>query len=399
MNVALAHNYYQLPGGEDEVFANESTLLEANGHRVLRYTVRNDQVKEMNTLALAKATVWNRAAYEELRNLLRKWRPKVIHFHNTFPLISPAAYRAARAEGVPVVQTLHNYRLLCPSALFFRDGRACEDCLGKAVPWPGVVHACYRGSRLATGVTAGMLSFHRAIGTWREDVDAYIALTEFARRKFIEGGIPGEKILVKPNFIHPDPGQGEGQGGYALFVGRLSVEKGIDTLLEAWEYLEGKVPLKILGDGPLAERVSEATRKLEGVEWLGRQPKERVLTLMKEARVLIFPSTWYEGFPMVIAEAYAVGLPVIAGDLGGMSSLIEHDRTGLRFRTGDAKDLVAQMRWLLAHPTRLAAMRREARAEFETKYTAERNYEMLMKIYGSVAERYSSRAVASGSTS
>ncbi len=382
----MAHNYYQQPGGEDEVFANEGALLEAHGHQVLRYTAHNDLAKGMNPLTLAQSTVWSQAAYKELRSLMREERPRIAHFHNTLPLISPAAYHAAWAEGVPVVQTLHNYRLLCPNGLFFRDGRVCEDCMGKAVPWPGVVHACYRGSRTASGAVAGMLGFHRAAGTWKKYVNVYVALSEFARRKFAEGGIPEERIMVKPNFVEPDPGAGEGRGGYALFVGRLSSEKGIDTLLAAWEQLGDRIPLKIVGEGPMVEAVTKVARRLESVDWLGRQSGARVLALMKEARMLIFPSVWYESFPKVIAEAYAVGLPVIAGNLGGMSSIIDPGRTGLHFRPRDPKDLAAQVKWTLAHPATLAVMRREARAEFEVKYTAVRNYEMLMEIYDRVVE-------------
>jgi glycosyltransferase involved in cell wall biosynthesis len=354
--------------------------LEAHGHRVLRYTAHNDQVAEMSKSTLVKATVWNQAVYRELRILIRRERPQVAHVHNTFPLISPAAYYAARAEGVPVIQTLHNYRLLCPNALFFREGRVCEDCLGKAFPWPGVAHACYRESRPASATVAGMLSAHRTLGTWKGAVNLYVALTEFARRKFVEGGLPSEKIVVKPNFVHPDPGMGRGRGDYVLFVGRLSKEKGLETLLRAGEQLGKELRFKLVGDGPLAPRVAEAARH-QNLEWLGRLPKDRVIGLMKDARALIFPSVWYEGFPMVIAEAYAVGLPVIASDLGSMSSLIENGRTGLRFRPGDAKDLAAQVKWTVTHPAELRLMRQAARARFEAEYAAERNHRLLLEIY------------------
>ena len=386
------HNHYQQPGGEDQVFAAEGDLLEAHGHRVLRYTVHNDRASGMSKPALAKATVWNGTAYQELRALIRRERPQVAHFHNTFPLISPAGYYAARAEGVPVVQTLHNYRLLCPNALFFREGRACEDCLGKTLPWPGVVHACYRGSRPTSGAVATMLTAHRASGTWTRAVDAYVALTEFARQKFVQGGLPTDKVVVKPNFVGSDPGAGEGAGGYALFVGRLSKEKGVRTLLAAWQRLRGKVPLKVVGDGPVAPEVAKAAEQLRGVEWLGRQPIDRVIALMKDAQSLVFPSVWYEGFPMVIAEAYAVGLPVIASDLGSMSSLIDHGRTGLRFRPGDPQDLAAQVEWASEHPAELERMRRGARAEFEAKYDAGRNYQMLLEIYRTVVDRVGAQA-------
>ncbi len=396
MKVLLVHNYYQQPGGEDQVFATEAALLEAHGHCVVRYTVHNNQVAEMNLLPLVQATVWNKAVYRELRALIGRERPQVAHFHNTFPLISPAAYYAAKAEGVPVVQTLHNYRLLCPNGIFFRDGHVCEDCLGKAVPWPGVVHACYRGSRAGTGVVAAMLTLQQVLKIPTEVVNLYIALTEFAREKFIQGSLPAEKIVVKPNFVHPDPGLGEGLGGYGLFVGRLSPEKGIETLLAAWERLGNKVPLKIVGDGPLALQVAEAAQQMPGVEWLGHLPKTQVLALMKDALVLLFPSLWYEGFPMVLVEAYAVGLPVVASELGSMSSLIAPGRTGLHFHPGNPEDLAAQVEWFLTHPAGLTQMRREVRAEFEAKYTVEQNYQMLMEIYERVCCAYRERNPYSG---
>ena len=356
---------------------------------MLRYVLHNDKIADISRPALAKATIWNSAVYREIRALIQSERPHVAHFHNTFPLLSPAGYYAARAEGVPVIQTLHNYRLLCPNALFFRDGGVCEDCLGKVIPWPGVAHACYRTSRSSSAAVAAMLTTHRAMGTWNGAVDAYIALTGFARQKFVQGGLPADKTRVKPNFVYPDPGSGQGRGEYVLFVGRLSQEKGVETMLTAWQRLGTNVPLRIVGDGQLAPRVREVARRHDGVEWLGQQSKERVLALMNDARALIFPSVWYEGFPMVIAEAYAVGLPVIASDLGSMSSLIAHGRTGLLFRSGDSDHLAAQVEWASMHPAELETMREEARKEFEVYYTAERNYEFLMRIYREVIERRS----------
>ena len=387
MKVLAVHNRYQRPGGEDQVFVDETALLETRNHRVLRYEVHNDQVKQANRLTLAKDTVWNTSAYRELGALIRRERPDVVHFHNTLPLVSPAGYYAARAEGVPVIQTLHNYRLLCPVALFFRDGRVCEDCMGKAIPWPGVVHRCYRGSRAASGVIATMLTVHRALRTWTEMVDVYVALTEFARNKFIEGGLPAGKIVVKPNFVAPDPGQGQGGGGYALFVGRLAPEKGTETILAAWDRLGTRIPLKIVGDGPLRDQVVEAATRQSNVEWLGHRPVEDVHALMGKADMLIFPSQWYETFGRVAAEAFAAGTPVIAANIGAVAELVEHGRTGLKFRPGDPEDLVTQLEWALSHSAELRRMREEVRAEFEAKYTAERNYRALMEIYEAALER------------
>lgn len=381
MKILLCHDFYEQPGGEDQIFTTEAALLKARGHQVLEYTVHNQKIADMNPVRLAKATVWNPTTYQELSELLGQEKPQVVHFHNTFPLISPSAYYAARAKAVPVIQNLQNYRLLCPSATFLRDGHVCEDCLGKFIPWPGIMHACYRGSRTATAVVATMLTIHRGMRTWSEMVDIYTAPTAFAREKLIQGGLPAEKIIVKPNLIHPDPGVGPGNGDFALFVGRLAPEKGLDTLLAAWQQVGAKLNLKIVGDGLLAAQVAEAANRLTGVEWLGKLSNQQVLNLMKEACLLIFPSIWYEGLPIVIAEAYAVGLPVIGSNLGSISSVIDHGRTGLHFQPGNSTDLVTQVEWILAHPAKLCQMRQNARQEFETKYSAQQNYEALINIY------------------
>lgn len=381
MAILMAHNYYQRPGGEDQVFTAEIALLERFGHRVVRYTVHNDQVVDFTPLALVLATLWNRGVYRDLRRVIRLTRSSVVHVHNSFPLLSPSVYFAANDEGAPVIQTLHNYRLLCPNAIFFRDGHVCEDCLGRLVPWPGLVHRCYRQSRAATGTVAAMLVVHRLLRTWSRMVDVYVALTEFARRKLIAGGLPADRIVVKPNFVFPDPGPGDGAGGYGLFVGRLSAEKGVATLLAAWERLGGKIPLKVVGDGPEAPRVRAAIQRLPSVEWLGQRPAADVSALMAGAALVVVPSEWYEAFPRVVVEAFASGTPVAASDLGSLAELVEDGRTGLLFRPGDPGDLAARVEWLWAHRDRAAAMRREARAEYEAKYTADRNYERLMAIY------------------
>jgi len=382
MRVLLLHNRYQISGGEDVVVQAEKTLLEANGHCVVLLEASNDEITSPLEKAKAVANaIYSLSSKQRVRAEIASFLPDLVHVHNFFPLLSPSIYYACREGGIPVVQTLHNYRLLCANAYLFREGKVCEDCVGKSFPWPAVVRGCYRGSKAGTAVVATMQSVHRTLQTWTKMVDAYIALTEFARQKFIQEGLPAEKIVVKPNFVYPEPCPGEGQGRYALFVGRLSPEKGLDKLFQAWERIGEKMPLKIVGDGQLADTVADAIQKLKGVEWLGRQPKEQVLALMKEATVLVFPSLWYEGFGLTIIEAYAVGLPVIASNLGSPSSLVDHGRTGLHFRPGDPGDLAAQIELVLTHPAELTQMRQEARAEFEAKYTAGRNYQMLMNIY------------------
>jgi len=376
--VVSVYNRYRNRGGEDEVFEAEADLLTRHGCRVIPVT---DQTPANTGFAgrvrLAVEAVWSRRWYEQLATLLAREKPDIVHVHNCFPVISPAIYYASRAAGVPVVQTVHNYRLICPNALCFRDGHPCEDCVGKKFAWPAILHACYQESRPASALVAATTAIHHRWRTWTEQVDLYIALTEFVRQRLIAGGWPAKKIVVKPNFVHPTPPVGTGDGDYALYVGRLSTPKGIEPLLAAWQRLNRAVPLKIIGDGPLQPLVTGHP----AVEWLGRQPRERVIEWMRGARLLIAPSIWYETFGLIIIEAFAAGLPVIASNHGAMAELVEHNRTGRLFRPGDPADLAAQVEWALAHPVEVAAMRRAARAEFETKYTADRNYEMLLAIY------------------
>jgi glycosyltransferase involved in cell wall biosynthesis len=387
MKIVLVHAIYQQRGGEEEVLRAERDLLRDHGHEVRVFTIPNAEMVGYSGIRQAMVTHWNRDAYRRLRDFLRADPPAVAHFHNTFPILSPAVYYAAHAERVPVVQTLHNYRLICTNGLLFRDGRVCEECIGKAVPWPAVVHGSYRGSRSATAVVAGMLTAHRLAGTWRQKVDLYIALTEFARQKYIAGGLPAERLVVKPNFV-PDPGFGDGErGDYGLFVGRLSREKGVSTMIEAWRRLPD-IPLKIVGGGPMAEELESSIREAgpeSRVELTGFQPREEVLRLMRKARFLVFPSEWYEGAPRVVLEAFACGLPVIGSRLGAMTEMLEHGRTGLHFEPGDATDLARQVRAGTLNGS-LARMGVAARQEYEARYSADMNYGLLMEIYRSVAE-------------
>jgi glycosyltransferase involved in cell wall biosynthesis len=391
MRVLAIHNFYQQPGGEDQVFRDETRLLELHGHEVIRFTLHNDQIADMSRLQLAADTMWNRRVSGRLENLMDRARPHVAHFTNTFPLISPAAYRAVRRRGAAVVQTLQNYRLLCPNALFLRGQQVCEDCAGKAFAWPGVMHACYRGSRTASLGVATMLSVHRAAGTWRRDVDVYVPATGFAAEKFAQAGLPAERIMVKPNFVDPDPEPGAGRGGYAVFVGRLAPEKGLPTLLEAWSMMDAGTPLKIVGDGPLADLVKDAAARMPSVQWLGRRPLEEVYRIVGDAAVLIFPSIWYEGMPKTILESLAKGTPVIASRIGAMAEMIDHGRIGLHFAPGSAAELAQQVQAAFSGRIDLGRMRGEARREFEMKYTPEQNYRRLREIYAAAMARRNGR--------
>ena len=383
MRILIAHNFYQHLGGEDVIFDAEAKLLESRGHEVVRYTVHNDQVKTMGKAALLAATFWNRKAAGEIGRIVAERKIDVAHFHNTLPLISPAAYSAARNAGAAVVQTLHNYRLLCANALLLRDGRACNDCVGKALPLNGIVHRCYRGSVAASATVALMVAAHRLLGTWKNQVDLFIATSQFSVRKFIEAGLPADRVVFKPNFVECDPGQEAGAGGFALFVGRLSPEKGLDTLIDAWSRLKNPPKLKIIGDGPMADLIANAP----GVEWLGRQPAQVVYDTIGQASLLVLPSRCYETFGRVVAEAFAKGTPVIVSEGGAMAEMVDSGRTGMLFKPGDAQDLVRAVEAMFSDPSRLAAMRSEAHQQYLKLYTAESNYDQLVSLYNQALAR------------
>jgi len=392
VKILLAHNEYQQPGGEDVVFEQEKRILERGGHEVLTYKRSNHEIEELSARgrgALVIRTVWASDTHQDFGALLDREKPDVVHIHNTFVMISPSIYSACRTQGVPVVQTLHNFRLLCPGAQFLRDGKICEDCVNHSL-LRSVWHGCYRDSRPATASVALMLAWHRQAGTWDELVDCYIALTDFARNKFIASGFAPEKIVVKPNFVDPDPGAKQIPGTSALYIGRLSKEKGLHTLLNAWKRLPKCCSLQIIGDGPEREALeAEAQRHgLSSVRFRGRLSHEESLTAMKSASFLILPSEWYEGFPMTIAESFACGTPVISSKLGAMEEIIAHSRTGLHFTPGDSEDLARKVEWAFAHPSEIAAMGRAARREYEARYTSERAYTQLMTIYEQTVAAY-----------
>ena len=398
MKILLCHNYYQRPGGEDQVFLDEGRLLESNGHDVVRYTAHNRDVDGMGKLELACRTVYNRQAYRELRELIRREQPDLMHCHNTFPLISPAAYSAAHVEGIPVVQTLHNFRLLCVGGLLVPDDWRNQADLRSTIPWRGVWRGDYRSSRSASAVVAAMLAYHRFSGTWRNRVDRYIVLSRQAKQVFSDGGLPAEKLHVKRNFVAPDPGVGRGGDDYAMFVGRLSKEKGIDVLLRGWQRQKNPIPLKIFGDGPLVSEVREAASTDGRIEWLGHRSNDEIVSRVGDASFLVVPSTCSENCPKTVLEAFARGTPVIASRTGALAELVDDGRTGLLFTPADPDDLSRKVTELTSAPSRLAEMRREARAEFEQNYTAEANYVALREIYSRAMGERDEEQLANNST-
>jgi glycosyltransferase involved in cell wall biosynthesis len=385
MRILLVHNFYREPGGEDVVFAHERELLERNGHQVITYTRSNDEAENssvLDRLRLLKTVISAQDSKKDITQIIRDEKPDLAHIHNTFMMVSPSIYKACSDAQIPTVHTVHNYRMLCPATYLFRDGKVCEECITDGL-LSGVRHGCYRESHVNTAAVALMLKVHRVAGTWARKVNAFISLTEFARQKLIANGLPAERVHVKSNFVDQDPGQRENAGEHALFVGRLSPEKGVDTLLRAWALLKSPIPLKIVGDGPERAQLEVRSQQLgnTNVDFLGRLNKDQVKDVMKRSRFLVLPSLWYEGFPMVMAESFACGVPVLGSRLGAMQEVIENGHSGLHFTAGSAEDLAEKTAWAWEHTAEMAAMGRNARSEYETKYRPEVNYTALMGIY------------------
>ena len=373
--ILLVHNAYQQYGGEDAVVEAEEALLRRHGHVVHRYQRHNDDVTGRSRAQLAADVVWSARTTSDFARLVQEFRPDIVHVHNTLPLVSPSIYWAARRSRLPVVQTLHNFRLICPQAMLLRDDRICEDCVGK-VPWRAVVHRCYRDSAAQSAAVAATVQLHRLAGTWREKVSIYIALNEFCRDKFVEGGLPAERIRIKPNFVDLPPPAPSPRRGF-LFVGRLSKEKGIGVLAQAVRAQGAPEPVRVAGTG--AEQVH--LERLGGVELLGSLPAAAVYAQMAGATALVLPSVWYENFPRTLVEAYANGLPVIASRLGALATLVRDGETGLLFAPGDAEDLARKLAWAAAHPGEMTRMGETARRHYEEHLTAAINYRLLSDIY------------------
>lgn len=396
MKIVIVHNRYRTsaPSGEDIAVENERRMLERRGVEVFCFERCNDELNESSLLsrvAMAGNTIWSPGARKDLRAVIRRVRPDIVHVHNTFAALSPSIYGAAGSEGVAVVQTLHNFRFFCPSGLFLRDGKPCEDCVDKGL-LQSVRHRCYRGSLSATTTLASMLSLHRLLGTYSAHIQRYIVLTEFARSRAVRAGIAGERIVVKPNFLPDPPSPGLGEGGYVIYVGRLLEGKGTETLVRAWRHLP-EVRLKIVGDGALRERLEIIARQdRSNVEFAGRLDRSSVLDAIKAAALLVIPSECYEGFPMVIAESYACGTPVVASRVGSMEELVEEGITGRKFSPGSPRELARTVSDTLARPALLQEMRTNARTYFDTHLVEQRNCTDLIHTYRSVIDEHAGRA-------
>lgn len=393
MKILMLHNRYLLPGGEDQATLADAALLRDQGHEVELLVEDNRRVEHLGKVRTGARIVWSRESYHRINEKLRTGNFDILHVQNFFPLWSPSVYYAASRNGVPVVQTLHNYRLMCANSLLFRDQHVCEECIGRLFPWPAILHACYRNNRAASAAVAGMISAHRLAGTWRKRVAIYIAVSDFTRDKYIAGGMAAERIVVKPNFIHPTPLPGAGGGGYALFVGRLSPEKGIATMLEAWKNARSALPLKIVGEGPLDDLVTVATKTGSGVEYLGPKSLPEVMDLLRSAEFLVFPSEWYETMGRTIMEAFAVGTPVVASRIGPPASMITPGENGFHFQPGNVAELRERVEWCSSHLAELRTMRGKARQAFAAHYTGAANAEILLKAYGMAKSSIGSRKV------
>lgn len=377
LRVLLVHNCYQQRGGEDVVVEAEAALLRAHGVEVALYQRDNHELALRPRLESAAAALWSGAAVRDIERICARWSPHLLHFHNTFPLISAAPYWTAARHGIPVVQTLHNFRLLCPQAMLQRRGRQCQDCVGR-LPWRAVLHGCYRDSPLQSGVAAAALALHRLIGSYRRRVHAYIALSRFSRELYVAGGLPAERLHLKPNFVADDgPAPAQRRSG-GLYAGRLSGEKGIAVLLSALQQLGPLAQhIRLAGDGPLAPAVRQAAPAVA----LGPLSGGQVRAHMRASQFLLAPSTCLETFGLAAVEAFSCGLPVIASAHGGLGELVQDGVTGLLVRPGDADHLAQKIRWALAHPEQMARMGAAARACYLQHYTPERNFQQLQAIY------------------
>jgi glycosyltransferase involved in cell wall biosynthesis len=386
----MVHNYYQKWGGEDQSTEEELALLQNYGHEVELYRRHNDEIKDFSKLRMAGLflePIWSPRSYREVSAMIERFKPDVIHCQNFFVLISPALFYAAARKHVPIIYTLRDYRLLCPIGWFLRDGQICEECLTHSL-LRGIQYGCYHGSSAQTASIALMLKAHRVLDTWNKKVNGYICLTEFSRQKFIQGGLPAEKIVVRPNFMNRLPELEDHERSYALFVGRLSSEKGIQTLIEAWRQLPD-IPLKLLGEGDMLPWAQDYVKQhqMSNVEFVGFVKSDKVLEYQRKALFLIMPSVWYETFGRVILEAYSVGTPAIVSNLGAMPESVEDGKTGLLFNPGDADDLARKVRYAMDHRDQLPEWGRNGRRKLEMQFTADVAHQRLIAIYQQVVER------------
>ncbi len=380
MRVLQIHSKYKKRGGEETVVEEERAVLENHGHTVIQYIRDNAETDNYGALGLVKLSLTqrrNKNAVNQVAALLAKEKPDICHVHNVYPLITPAVYEVCQQQGIPVVQTLHNYKMLCTNSLFFRKGDVCELCLNKSLVH-SVRYSCYKNSLLATAVQADAIQHHRRKGTWQHMVDAYVCLTEFQKDKMIEGGMPPDKLRIKPNFVHK-ANLSYTYEDFFLFVGRLDEPKGLTDLLELINTCVDS-RFVLIGDSENPEIFSG----FQHVNYLGPQSRDIVLDHMSRCKAVIFPSRYYEGMPMVILEAFSLQKGVIARNVGAMSSMIKHGVNGLSY--ADANGLIKAVRELEEHDELIGKIGVGAFHDFENIYSVEQGYQNLISLYNSVLD-------------
>ena len=380
MKIVLCHNYYRLPGGEDRVFEDERDLLTEHGHDVRTITKHNCDVASASKTV--QEALWNSNAFDELSQLAAEFKPDIVHFTNTFPIFSPSAYWAFHEHGIPVIQSLHNYRTICPGSLLMRNDQLCTKCVGKSFQWPAIVHGCYRSSRVSSAVAAASNAVHNLLGTWDLKVARYIALSEFSREQFVRGGLPANKVVVKPNFVLQTSNYVDSSGSnVCVFVGRLSHEKGVQVLLKAWEQLANPGRLKIFGSGPLESLVQKHVEQNSTIEYLGQVRHDRIMSELAHAKVAVVPSLSVETFGRVIIEANSVGTPVIATNQGAIAENVKDGHTGWLVPPNNVTLLSQHLKEVLTNQGEVRVRGLRAHSFFEQNFSANANYLTLMEIY------------------
>lgn len=387
MKVLLAHNFYgsAAPSGENLVFEAERDLLRRHGHDVAEFVRHSDGIRAKGAWGVvqgALSTPWNPFAANALRDVVGAFQPDVVHVHNTFPLLSPSIFYAI-GQAASSVLTLHNYRLFCSAAIPMRAGKVCTDCLDQRSVFPALQHGCYRNSRLATVPLAMNVALHRAAGTWTRQVDAFIALTAFQQQRMADAGLPANRVHVKPNFYPGDPVvvPWVKRKPYVVFAGRLSAEKGIATLVRAWQkWGSDAAELRVLGGGELRVDLENMAAGLP-VRFLGQLNATEAQLQIAEASLLVLPSEWFEGFPMVVREAFAFGTPAAVSNIGPLPSIVKSGVNGLVFEPANAESLLNTVRAAWQAPDMLERLGHGARQAFEALYNEDANYQMLMQIY------------------
>ena len=386
MRILIIHNRYQQRGGEDSVFENESSLLKKYGNSVEQLIFSNEEINSpISKIKAGISSIYNKSSAKKLDNKIQIFKPDIIHVHNFFPIASPSIFYESQKHNIPIVMTLHNYRLICPNALLFRDGKVCEECINKEFAINGVMNGCYRDSKLQTFALATMSYLHKKTKTWENRVDKYIALTNFAKNKILNSSLKlkEKQITIKPNYVN-DHGFELNKDDYLIFIGRLSKEKGVDILLNAFKNSKRKIV--IIGSGPMKDIVEEYSKNYQNIEYLGFQQMDVIIQKLKKAKALIFTSVWYEGMPMTILESLSTGTPVVSTDIGGPAEIITNNKTGLIYKVGDVEDLQNSIEKLYSDNDFFKNLCINARKEFEDKFSEKQNYQKLINIYKEVID-------------